>query len=114
MPVAEPSLLVDGTPLACMAVNAARKPKRTEQAVDVALALTFLVTASGAVLIVLSLLMNTRATLPALGLILFLVGLLLGFEFGVRPAMRQERSPLTALMSGLRRLGGWAKRMVGG
>lgn len=94
-------------------MNGARKQKRSEQAVDIVLALTLVITASGAVLIVLSLLLDTRATLPALGLILFVVGLLLGFEFGVRPALRQQRSPLKGVLSGLRCLGAWAKRMIG-
>jgi membrane-bound ClpP family serine protease len=80
------------------------KPTRTEKAVDLALAVTVLVATAGAVLIVISLLVRTRASVPALGLILFVVGLLLAFEFGVRPALRQQRSPLAALIAGLRRL----------
>ncbi len=91
-----------------------RKPKRTEKAVDLAMALTILVAACGAVLIVISLLFQTRATLPALGLILFIVGLLLATEFGVRPALRQQRSPLQALFAGLRQLGSFTTRLVRG
>ena len=88
--------------------------KRTEQAVDLALALTFLVTVTGMVLIVVSLLVQTRATLPALGLVLLVVGLALGSQFGVRPAVRQGRSPLTGTIDGLRRLFGFVGRMVSG
>ena len=87
---------------------------RTEKAVDLALALTFLVVAAGMLLIVVSLLFQTRATLPALGLVLFIVGLALGWQLGVRPALRQERSPLRGTLDGLRRLFGFAGRMVSG
>ncbi len=90
------------------------KPKRTEKAVDMAMALTVLMATLGAVLIVISLLFQTRATLPALGLILFIVGLLLATEFGVRPALRQQRSPLQALFAGLGRLGSTVTRLIRG
>jgi membrane-bound ClpP family serine protease len=91
-----------------------QKARRSEQAVDVAMAVACLVAASGAVLIVVSLLLRTRATVPALGLILFIVGLLLATEFGIRPALRQQRSPLHALFAGLRRLGSTTIRLVRG
>lgn len=88
--------------------------KRTEKAIDFVLALTFLVVAAGMLLIVISLLFQTRATLPALGLVLFVVGLALGWQFGVRPAMGQGRSPLRGTIDGLQRLFGFAGRMVSG
>ncbi|MEM7285065.1 MAG: hypothetical protein AAF480_01830 [Actinomycetota bacterium] len=88
--------------------------KRTERAVDLVLAVAFLVVAAGMVLIVVSLLIQTRATLPAFGLVLFIVGLALGSQFGVRPAVRQGRSPLRGTRDGLRRLFGFLGRMVSG
>lgn len=90
------------------------RPKATERAVDLAFALTFLIVAAGAVLIMVSFFVAVRASVPALGLILFIVGLVLMFEFGVRPALRQERDPVLALKAGLGRLFGWMGRMVGG
>ena len=88
--------------------------KRSEKVVDLALALTFLVVAVGMVLIVISLLFETRITLPALGLVFFITGIALGSQFGVRPALRQGRSPLRGTIDGLRRLFGFTGRMVSG
>ena len=95
-------------------VSASKKPRRSEQAVDLALAVTALIVAAGAALIVVSLFVGVRAGIPALGLILFILGLVLAFEFGVRPVLRQERSPLAALRNGFRIITGWTTRMVRG
>lgn len=87
---------------------------RSEKAIDFILALMFLVVAAGMVLIAISLLFRTRATLPALGLVLFVVGLALGWQFGVRPALGQGRSPLRGTIDGLGRLVGFTGRMISG
>ena len=87
---------------------------RSERAVDLALALTSLVVLAGILVLAVSVVFDTRQTLPALGLVMLVVGLALASQFGVRPAIRQGRSPLRGTMAGLRRLFGFVGRMVGG
>ena len=81
---------------------------------DLALALMSLVVGAGVTLLIVSVLFETRATLPALGVVLVVVGLALGSQFGVRPAIRQGRSPLRGAVAGLGRLFGFVGRMVSG
>ena len=87
--------------------------KRTEAAVDVMLALTMLVALVGAAMIVVGLVTQVRATVPALGLILFIVGGALYWQFGARPALRQGRNPLRGTVDGVGSIGRFVRRLFG-
>ena len=87
--------------------------KRTEAAVDVMLALAMLVVLIGAAMIVIGLVVQVRTTIPALGLILFIVGGALYWQFGARPALRQGRNPLRGTLDGAGSIGRFARRLFG-
>jgi hypothetical protein len=86
---------------------------RSEAASSIVFALAFIVATAGLVLLIGGILFETRSTIPGLGLLLFVVGVLLSYEFGIRTARRAGRPVLVSLRRGLAMLGRWSKRMVG-
>jgi len=89
------------------------KRRRSEVASSVAFAAAFLILVAGLALLVIGLAFDTRATIPGLGLVLLIVGLALSYEFGVKPARRNQRQVLKSLGTGLAMMGRWCKRMAG-